>query len=242
MNASTAKELEGLHPSLWRASQLARATTRCIDTGHPVLTRELGGDGWPTGALIELMVQQAGIGEMRLVAPALAKVANRQVVMIQPPHPPHIAALAGMGLAPANVLWVKSKVSADTLWAAEQILRSGSYGAVLYWATHIRPESLRRLNLAAQASDTLFYVIRPLAAAHDFSPSPLRLSLQPAQGGVQVGLVKRRGPQTDEPLFVPLPGPDWRVQRPTTPAEPHPATPAYAAVGAPSPSPIELQI
>ncbi|MGB9109261.1 MAG: cell division protein, partial [Telluria sp.] len=25
---------ESLHPSLWRASQLARSHSRCIDTGH----------------------------------------------------------------------------------------------------------------------------------------------------------------------------------------------------------------
>lgn len=213
MNAGSYKELEGLHPSVWRASQLARSTTRCIDTGYPELSRQIGGKGWPTGSLIELLVQQAGVGELRLLAPALASVAKRQVVMIEPPHPPHIVALAGMGLEPANVIWIRSKVSADTLWATEQVLRSGSYGAVLLWANHMRQESLRRLHLASQAGDTLFYVIRPLAAAQDASPSPLRLSLRPAPAAIEVGFVKRRGPATDQTLIVPLPGPVHRVER-----------------------------
>lgn len=195
---------EELHPAIWRASQLAHATTRCVDTGHPALSNQLGGSGWPTGTLIDLLVSQPGIGEMRLLAPALAKVAHKTIVLVQPPHTPQTIALASMGIGPSQAIWVKSKTSSDTLWAAEQVLRSGSCGAVLLWLTHARSESLRRLHLAAQAGETLFFVLRPLSVAQDSSPAPLRLSLRPAPGGLEVGFVKRRGPQRDEPLFLPL--------------------------------------
>ncbi len=215
---STGQPLEELHPSLWRASQLGRATTRCIDTGYLPLSNQLVGKGWPTGTVIELLVQQPGVGEMRLVGPALAQVAHRKVVMIQPPHTPHTAALAGLGVAPANLIWVKSQSSADMLWATEQVLRSGSCGAVLLWATHIRQENLRRLTLAAQTSETLLWVLRPLAAAQDPSPSPLRLSVRPAPEGIEIGFVKRRGPLRDEPLFLPLDGP-LTIKRHPVPAQ-----------------------
>jgi protein ImuA len=65
-------------------------------------------------------------------------------------------------------------------------------------------ESLRRLHLAAQCGETLFFMMRPLAAAQDSSPAPLRLSLRPAAGGLDVGFVKHRGPQREAPLFLPL--------------------------------------
>ena len=94
--------------------------------------------------------------------------------------------------------------SADALWAAEQVLRSGSCGALLFWPGHARGETLRRLHLAAQSGETLFFMLRPLAAAQDSSPAPLRLSLRPAAGGIEIGVVKRRGPQRDAPLFLPL--------------------------------------
>ena len=197
---------EQLHPSLWRASQLAGSAGRCIDTGHVTLSRQLSGGGWPTGTLIDLLVQQPVIGEIRLLAPALRKVAHKRVVFLQPPHAPQAIALAGMGLTPYQLVWLKSDSSADALWAAEQVLRSGSCGALLFWAKHIRPESLRRLHLAAQAGETLFYAIRPLAAAQDSSPAPLRLALRPGAGGIEVSFVKRRGPQRDIPLLVPLGG------------------------------------
>lgn len=195
---------EALHPSLWLASQLAHSTTRCIDTGHPALSGQLPGGGWPTGTLIDLMLQQPGIGELRLLRPALASAARRRIVLLQPPHPPQALALAAMGLAPSQLIWISTKRSSDALWAAEQVLRSGSCGALLFWQNHARGETLRRLHLAAQSGEALFFMLRPLAAAQDSSPAPLRLSLRPAAGGINIEFVKRRGPQRDAPLFLPL--------------------------------------
>jgi protein ImuB len=57
---------------------------------------------------------------------------------------------------------------------------------------------------AIRCVDTLFCMMRPLATAQHASPAPLRLSLRPAAGGVDIGFVKRRGPQRDTPLFIPL--------------------------------------
>ena len=195
---------ESLHPSLWRASQLAHSNARCIETGHPTLSSQLPGGGWPTGTLIDLLPQQCGIGELRLLRPALLKVATRRIVLLQPPHAPQALALAAMGLAPSQLIWIRSSRSTDALWAAEQVLRSGSCGALLFWPGHARGETLRRLHLAAQSGETLFFMLRPLAAAQDSSPAPLRLSLRPAAGGLEIGFIKRRGPQRDAPLFLPL--------------------------------------
>jgi protein ImuA len=197
-------ELEALHPSLWRASQLGHSRTRCIDTGYPTLSNLLPGGGWPTGALVDLLVQQPGIGEMRLLAPALAKISSRKVALLQPPHTPQVIALAAMGVPPASAYWLRANRTADALWAAEQVLRSGSCGALLFWQNQIRSESLRRLHLAAQAGETLFVLMRPIAAAQDPAPAPLRLGLRPKAGGLEIEFVKRQGPRHDEPLFLPM--------------------------------------
>jgi protein ImuA len=207
--------LEHLHPALWRASQLARADTRCIDTGFASLSRQLPGGGWPTGCLVDVLTQQAGIQEIQLLVPALRQLQERQVFLLQPPHVPQILGFAGMGLHTENVLWVKSKTTADSLWAAEHILRSGCAGSLLFWTTQIRSESLRRLHLAAQSSESLFFLLRPLAAAQDASPAPLRISLRPAHGGIDIQFVKRRGPQRDEDLFVAIDSPNNFVRRST---------------------------
>jgi protein ImuA len=196
---------EALHPSLWRASQLAKSHTKCIDSGHPSLSRQLPGGGWPTGALTELMQQQPGIGELRMLSPALSKVASRRIIMLEPPQMPQALGMPALGIRPEHLIWIRSTRTADTLWAAEQVLRSGSCGALLMWQNQVRAETLRRLNLAAQYGETLCFIFRPLAAAQDPSAAPLRLSLRPAEGGINIEFIKRRGPSTDQALFLPLP-------------------------------------
>jgi protein ImuA len=178
-----------------------------IPTGHSELDAELPNGGWPTSALIELLLQQHGIGELRLLRPALEHVScQRRIALLQPPHVPHIAAWTGWNLPAEQVLWLKPERMSDALWAAEQILRNGSFGALLFWQSSMRAEWLRRLHLAAQASGTVLWLLRPLAEAAQSSPALLRLGLRPALGGIGIDIVKRRGPLREAPLYIPLPG------------------------------------
>ncbi|XGA69646.1 translesion DNA synthesis-associated protein ImuA [Duganella sp. BuS-21] len=191
--------------NVWRASELAisRDTTR--PTGHATLDAELPGAGWPRSVLVELLVQQHGIGEMQLLKPALAALSARQrVALIQPPFLPNSMTCRAWRVDERSVYWVRPASSADALWAAEQMLKSGAFGAVVLWQSNVRPEALRRLNLAAQGTETWLWLVRPLAAASDPSPSPLRLALRPAFGGVSVDIIKRKGPHCEHPVFVTL--------------------------------------
>ena len=67
-----ASRLAELHPSLWRASQIGGAVQRSTASGFAALDAQLPGGGWPHGTLTELLLAQAGVGELRLLAPALA--------------------------------------------------------------------------------------------------------------------------------------------------------------------------
>lgn len=197
---------ESIHPSLWRASQIARVDDDTLDTGYAALSAELPGGGWPFGSLVDLLVQQAGVGELRLLRPALSRLASsrRSIFLMQPPHIPNGLGLEYIGLPLAQLVQIRAERITDALWSAEQILRAGSCGALLFWARHVKTSSLRRLHLAAQSSETLFIMVRPLAAAQDASPAVLRLALRPAGGGLTVDIVKRRGPSRAEPLSIPL--------------------------------------
>ena len=190
---------------VWRASELALSRSTTCTTGHAALDAELPNGGWPRSALVEVLLQQAGIGEMQLLKPALAKLATTQrIALIQPPYLPHAMTCKSWGLVDRNLLWLRPSSSADALWSAEQILKNGSCGAVVLWQSNVRSESLRRLNLAAQSTDTWLWLIRPLSSSVDSSPSPLRIGLRPAFGGVLVDIIKRRGPHCDNPFFIPL--------------------------------------
>lgn len=203
-NAQAALD-EALRTNVWRADQLAVSRATTMTSGHAMLDTELPNGGWPRSALVELLVQQHGIGEMQLLKPALAALSRQQhVAFVQPPYLPHTMAFKAWQLLDKNVLWLRPQSSTDALWSAEQILKNGSCGAVVLWQSNVRPESLRRLNLAAQATDTWLWLVRPLAAAADASPSPLRIALRPALGGISVDILKRKGPHCDAPIFVPL--------------------------------------
>ncbi|MEM5440107.1 translesion DNA synthesis-associated protein ImuA [Paraburkholderia diazotrophica] len=208
---------EAIHPDLWKGNQLARAASRVVPCGDDALAAELPGGGWPRGALTDLLVQQTGCGELRLLRPAFERLGSKPVVLLQPPHNVQPTAFAWWGLEASNLMMVKAPKTADALWAAEQILRAGTCGALVFWQQHVRPEAVRRLHLAAQTSESLFFMVRPLATTRDASPAPLRLAIRAAKGGVDVQFLKRRGPARDEPLFVALtPSPILNVKRNAT--------------------------
>lgn len=203
MHAATVRP-EEIHPSLWQGAQLGRAGGRVVDTGYAALSAELPGGGWPVGALTELLVQQAGVGELRLLAPALRASHRGPVVLLQPAVTPNGPGLGHIGLPMDETVLLRAPRMADALWSAEQILRTGSCSALVLWQQHLRTSSLRRLHLVAQMGETLLFVIQPLTAAQNSSPAVLRLAVRAAKGGIEVEIVKRRGPLRAEPLSVVL--------------------------------------
>ncbi|SDV51224.1 translesion DNA synthesis-associated protein ImuA [Chitinasiproducens palmae] len=211
-----------LHPTLWRGDQLARGATRTVSSGYAALDAELPGGGWPNGETTDIHVQQHGIGEMRLLRPALTAVGHRPLMMLCAPHVPNSLAFANWGVPTENLYWIDAQTTGDALWTAEQILRAGTCGALLFWRTEIRPEHVRRLQLAAQAGDTLFFLFRWGSALHHNSPAPLRLSLSPAPEGADVQIVKRRGPALDDPIRIRL-APAPACVREFVPSQPLPS-------------------
>jgi hypothetical protein len=177
-----------------------------VPSGFAGLDAELPGGGWPRQGLTELLADEAGIGELGLVLPALARLtaAGKRAVMVAPPCLPYAPALAAAGVDLANLLVVRPASRRDALWAAEQALRSGSCHALAAWLARPRYAELQRLAVAAEAGRALAFLFRPLAAAAESSPACLRLALQPAGPELAISLVKRRGAPLDEALHLPL--------------------------------------
>src|SRR5690554_6909193 len=81
---------------LWRGHRQMAVTQTPEPTGFASLDRELGGAGWPRGALSECLLDRPGIGELQLVLPLLQRLTARQkyVFWISPPFIPYAPALA----------------------------------------------------------------------------------------------------------------------------------------------------
>jgi protein ImuA len=213
---------EALHPALWLAHQRGPSRQATLASGWAALDAELPGGGWPLGLLTELLLPAPGIGEMRLLAPALGALAaqGRCTMLFDPPAAPCAWALSQLGVPPERLLVVHGREGArgaaalrpllpshDLLWALEQSLRSGHVGAVLAWLpSRLKADALRRLQLAAQAHDGPAFLLRPIDERLKSSPAPLRLGLAPAgPDGLSVRVFKRRGPPLAQALRLALP-------------------------------------
>jgi hypothetical protein len=217
------EEILQRHP-VWRGAALSSALP-AVPSGFAELDRELPGGGWPAGALSEILCRQEGIGELQLLLPALARLswAGRRVVWLAPPHLPYAPALAAAGVDLARLAVVRAP-GWNALWAAEQVLRSGSCHALLAWLPKVRYEELRRLALAVEGAPACVALFRPVHAAHAASPAALRLSVEPAGGALSVHILKRRGAPAATPLRLPLNRPAHALARTAL----SPAAPGHA--------------
>ncbi|WP_460124674.1 translesion DNA synthesis-associated protein ImuA [Pseudomonas sp. S2_C03] len=153
-------------------------------TGHAALDAALPTGGWPEAALSEILLAGQGIGELQLVWPTLARLADagERIVLVAPPFVPYPQAWenAGIDLRQLSIIQASER---DALWATEQCLRSGSCGAVLCWPNKADDRALRRLQVAAETGSTLAFAYRSIQEAINPSPAALRIAIdaRPAQ-------------------------------------------------------------
>jgi hypothetical protein len=211
---------------LWRADEIVADTGPALASGFADLDRELPGGGWPLGQLIELLTDDAGIGELSLLAPALAQLAQarRASVWVLPvdavrPRPgvqtvPYAPALATAGLDLARTLFVRPSTPRESLWSFEQALHARHLGAVVGWLPHSGGDgdfrALRRLHLLAQRHQAIAFVLRSARQREAPSPAVLRLALTSAGSALQVTLLKRRGRPLLDPITLALRPAHWQ--------------------------------
>ncbi len=225
MSVSVEQLLQQNSARLWRARETGGSAAAVVPaglpTGYAALDRCLPGAGWPRQGLIEILSDQRGIGELRLLLPALAALCRDEnaaddvyppprpdpaafamppqdrgsggwIAWVSPPYRPYAPSLAAWGIDVGRMLVVNG--AGATEWAMDQALRSESCSAVLGWANPRDPHALRRLQLAAEASRSLAVMYRPLQAGLTPSPAVLRLALLGGgTEGLQVRIVKSRG-------------------------------------------------
>jgi protein ImuA len=202
MNASLDALLQ--HPGIWRGDRLAGVAVGAVPTGYPELDEELPGGGWPRGALTEILVGREGIGELRLLLPALARMSQQDgwLTWVSPPHVPYAPALGAAGIRLDRLLVAKPRSASDAWWTAEQALRSGSCSAVMAWLDAADERRMRRLQLGAESGNSMGILFRSESAAEERSPAALRLRLEASRDRLAVHILKRRGGYLGRPVML----------------------------------------
>ncbi len=184
---------------VWKLKDASAAPARPVwSTGKSSLDARLPGGGWPTASLIEVLLDDTGLGEVQLFLPALVACQGsggdaRWLVWIAPPHEPYAPALAGAGIDLARLLIVRPSSATEALWAAEQALSSGVCAAVLLWLKGTDDRWLRRLKLAAAAGGSLGVLFRPERHRFESSPANLRMMMSGGEPCVRLDLLKVQG-------------------------------------------------
>jgi protein ImuA len=144
-------------PNVFRARSVRSSTRKTLPTGFDALDAALLG-GWPHPALIEILIDAYGIGELRMLLPLLRSLASINssplIVWLNSPYLPNAVALEQSGVHATN--WVSRDLSErDLLWISEQCLRSTASSAVLAWSKAPSTAALRRLKLAAASTSSV---------------------------------------------------------------------------------------
>jgi hypothetical protein len=176
---------------VWRGRAPPSAPAR-QPSGHALLDAALPTGGWPEAALTELLLPADGVGELRLLLPTLARLTGtgQDVAVIAPPYRPYPPGWIAAGVDFGHVHFIDAPPR-EALWASEQCLRSGALAAVLCWPLNASDKALRRLQVAAEAGQSLGFVFRDVRAAGNPSPAALRIALDAAPA--QLRVLKCRG-------------------------------------------------
>lgn len=216
MSSSPLQTLLDRH-QLWRAGLTSAPDKTGLHTGFAALDAALHLGGWPPDGSTELLCDQLGIGELWLLLPSLAERSQHgPIAWINPPCTPNLAAWGHNGLAPHRQLLVTPQLLADQLWAAEEILRSGVFTAVLSWFScrELQDRQLRRLQVAAKEGQCWHLHFRPSHCAQQTSPAPLRLQLAADADNLQLRIIKQPGGPAAPELLLARPKELYHRQRP----------------------------
>lgn len=193
---------------IWQGHQPAHTRQPAESTGYQALDNQLGGLGWPRGALSECLLDTPGIGELHLLLPLMQRLTHsgKTVFWLNPPHIPYAPALVREGIDLDQIIVIHTQNSSDFLWTLENCLRSPVTGLVMAWPGTLALRDVRRLQLAAEAGSNVCVLFRERCHAAQNSPAALRLELQPAANQcLQVQILKRRGSWPGQRCELPLP-------------------------------------
>ncbi|MDH3279766.1 MAG: translesion DNA synthesis-associated protein ImuA [Gammaproteobacteria bacterium] len=189
------EELIARNHWLWRGYGPQSPSAPGLGTGFPELDAVLPQGGWPATAVVDMTVTDWGVGEVRLLLPAMRRVMaqQRRVVWIAPPYLPHAVALHQHDTRLELLTVVTPGDPSAVAWSTEKFLQAAACGLVVAWPGGIPPSALRRLQLAAEEHSTPVFLLRRAARPRNATPAALCLYLRGSASRLFITIVKARG-------------------------------------------------
>lgn len=162
---------------VWRAASIEQHKER-VSTGYQTLDKALNG-GFPKSGLVHIK-SLVGLGEMRLVLPAIKAQAQKQFcAFVAAPFLLNAEFLIGEGLTLDKVMIIDithDKHSTEQkLWSAEQCAKSGACAAIFIWHERLQVAQAKKLELAAIKGQCLIFLFE--AGKHQQANLPVSLAM-----------------------------------------------------------------
>lgn len=196
---------------VWSAGQAnssanPSASRRHIPSGHVSFDQCL--EGWPSSGLVELQLPAWGIGELRLILPALSHLAGDAATQ----NKLQVWLTENVCLMPqaldsayaSNTVVLENLGTKQSLWALETLLTSGVCSVLICWLPQLTSAQAKRLQVAAKESGTLVFCLREISQLEHSLPISLRLQLSPTDQGLMIDVLKRQNAQPVEPFELDL--------------------------------------
>ena len=176
---------------LWRGGDSIQKNHRIEKSGWKEFDNYLDG-GWPRASLIEIFSNN--YQGMSLLLPMLARLSQKYnlLTFVNPPYLPFAPGLSNSGIDLKKVLLIKDTEESQSLWAAEQALKSSVCSVVLMWPRRLKAAQVRRLQLAAERGDCIGILFRPIGDLKFSAPSALRIKFLFTLLGFNVEILKQR--------------------------------------------------
>jgi cell division inhibitor SulA len=204
------KLLKQLHHQgkIWPAAQVEKVLAT-VDSGYSELNKQLHG-GLPKQGVIEVQ-SLSGIGELRLFLPYLLNLLQveresqqqtRQLILIAPPAQVNALMLFQASIPLENLLVISSQKPEESLWAAEQCLKSGCCFAVFLWQQLLAVHQVKRLKQAAVTGNAVQVIFRSPYSVDLALPVSLSLALEAQPSGLKVNIKKQLGGWPCQPFVI----------------------------------------
>lgn len=151
-----------------------------FSSGTPAIDHLLPGGGLRYGMLVEWLsaLPGSGVATLSLLAAREACRVGGMLVVVDRRQTFYPPAAVAWGVDPQRLIVVHPRSRRDELWAAVQSLRSPATAATWAAIDRLDDRAFRRLQLAAQAGQTLGLVLRPADARGQPSWADVRLEVE----------------------------------------------------------------
>jgi protein ImuA len=156
-------------------------TAAVRSTGWQAIDELFPGQGIREGTLVEWLGDGIASGAAMLSLLVGRKIcpAERPVVVIEARRSLFPLTLKALGFDLSQTVMAYPASEVEALWACEQALRCAGIGLVWMRSSHLSNLGFRRLQLAAEVSRGIGFLLRSAKAAHQPSWADVRLLVRP---------------------------------------------------------------